>query len=102
MPTTTASKKKGPVSVVIVTWLDACSRDIDVEIGARQLGDEILGCVQNTVGYLIKKNDRWVVLAMDWGINSAYRTLFEIPRCLVKSIKVLHCHEKKSKKVHTS
>lgn len=81
--------KKFTTPLVLVQWLDACSRPIEVE-DIKSIVDSDLGCLQNTVGYLVHKSHKWIVLAADWGVdNNQYRDLFEIPRSLVKKIRYL-------------
>ena len=66
------------MKIVEVTWLDACHQNTETtEAGI------IRGMILKTVGYLVKRDDEFISIAMEVA-DDAYRNVTTIPRVLVK------------------
>jgi hypothetical protein len=72
-----------PPPIVRVTWLDAgadCGTVLETPPGWEQRYDTY-GCVMQSVGYLLAKTEKWVILAPECHLerNSGFRRMEHIP-----------------------
>lgn len=76
--------------IVRVTWLDACSWPGQISTKKGWQEDYQTGTIQQTVGYQLHRDNKFVVLAMD--VNNTTkdaRQLCDIPMVNVLDVKVL-------------
>lgn len=83
--------------LVLVSWQDACCRQMDVD-SPDDIEEKELGVKQHTVGYLLKKSKKWIVVAQSWAENGIYGEVYEIPRSIVLKIRILD--EEKPQEIH--
>jgi hypothetical protein len=89
------SRTSGPRKVE-VTWQDACfnpTKVIDaVDLDSMKAGTYPFGVENITLGWLVHKDDNFVVVAMEvdnQGVTPSYRHTCEIPTSWVKKIRTL-------------
>jgi hypothetical protein len=82
-----------PPPIVKVTWLDAgCDLGAVLETKAGWERDyDTYGCVMESVGYLLAKTDKWVIIAPELHRerNSGFRRVEHVPLYSVCEIKTL-------------
>ncbi len=77
-------KPKQPFPIVAVIWDDATALD-----GWSSGGDEPIPCLVLSVGFLVKQTKKHIVLAQDLAPDGLQCGRGQIPRGMVKQIKVL-------------
>jgi hypothetical protein len=81
-------------AIVKVTWLDACSDGVSTYSLSDVRGwkeKQLFGVIMVTLGYLLEKNDNWLVLAQERksSDNDHFRRVQDIPMYSVLELKVL-------------
>ena len=75
--------------LVRVAWMDACAKHGPLWVDGSWEGKYTNGNIQYSVGFLMKRDERFVTLAQDFGEGGVARDLMDIPTAIVLEMKVV-------------